>query len=77
MSKYICCHCNKEYPEQAHQAIEVIIRAMRDATRWSAVVEALSAMLQVELKATLMLEEHERFHCNKANDAKQTRPSST
>ena len=72
--KYICANCNKEYPVQANQVRETIIRAIRDATRWSAVQEAISAMLTIELMASSMLAEHQKHHCKDRNTGTMVGP---
>ncbi len=67
--KHKCAHCMKEYPEQYSQVREVIIRQIGMATRWSAIQEAISAMLHIELMGLQMLEEHEKFHCDKQDSS--------
>lgn len=58
-----CKYCSIEYPRGHASAREGIVRAMRDANRWSAVMDANDAMFSINLMAAGMLAEHENHFC--------------
>ena len=46
-----------EYPESLSLIREALVKEIRDATRWSAIIDAWSALLHVRLRAKRLQEE--------------------
>lgn len=54
-----------EYPESLGLIREALVKEIRDAKRWSAIVDAWSALLHVRLRAKSLQEEHAILHKEK------------
>ena len=55
----------KEYPESLSLIREALVKEIRDASRWSAIVDAWMALLHVRLRAKRLQEEKASLDGNK------------